>query len=279
MIRIIADTLSSISPDIAKQLDLDFLPQIVIFGEDSYRDDTEINSKQFLEKLQASSTLPKTAAPPPDLYTPFFQRLVDEKSTGIVICPSNELSGTYRSACVAAKDFPGADIRIIDTRLIGSGLGSVVFEAVRCLKNGFTADQIVQMIQQMSSKNETYFLVDTLEYLFKGGRIGGAKALFGSILQIKPILKLLDGRIEPADNQRTKQRAVARLKEIVLGDFPPSYPEYFSIMQGGASEGASELAAFFKDKVGTSEISIYEVPPAIIVHSGPGVLAVTYFKK
>ncbi len=126
MIHIIADTTCSIPVPDAQKRGLTLLPQMIILVKNTYRDDNEITTEEFLRKLKSSPTLPKTAAPPPALYNPIFQECASSGDTAIVITPSAELSGTFRSASIAAQDFPHADIRIIDSRTIGSGLGMLV---------------------------------------------------------------------------------------------------------------------------------------------------------
>ena len=220
MVTIIADTTCSLPKEIFKQYGIPLLPQIIIFGSDQYRDDTEITTAEFLTKLRASSTLPKTAAPSPALYTPIYKDEIAKGNSILVITPSAELSGTFRGASVAAEDFPGADIRIIDTHTVASGLGSIVMDAYRMAQAGASIDDVVARVKDLSSRQKVYFVVDTLEYLYKGGRIGGASALFGSILQVKPILTLRNGRAEAAETQRTKKRALARIVEIVEAECP-----------------------------------------------------------
>lgn len=278
MIKIVADTLSCLSVETARDLDISYLPQIIIFASEEYRDDSEIDSETFLSKLKSSPTLPKTAAPAPALYTPIFKQLSDQGHTILVICPSASLSGTLRSAEVAAQDFPNADIHIIDTRTIGANLGSIVLEAHRWAKEGKTIEEILAGIRDMMTRARVYFLVDTLEYLHKGGRIGGAKALLGTILQVKPILTLNDGVVEPFDSQRTKLKAVNRLKELVYNECA-SKDCYLSIMHGGNLEEAQSLANEFSQNLNIPKIPIYFVPPAILVHGGPGVLAAAFFAK
>lgn len=279
MVKIIGDTLSCISPAEAGQLGIDFIPQIIVFGEESYRDDSEMNPIQFLKRLKTSQVLPKTAAPPPALYTPVYQRIADAGETAIVVAPSNSLSGTYRSATVAAKDFPNADIRVVDTNLIGGGLGALVKQAKRWANQGLDADTIVQNIQEMAQRERVYFMVNTLEYLYKGGRIGAAKALFGSILQVKPILTFRNGATEVFESQRTHKRAMARLKEVVLSDCPRDPQAHLCLMHGDAEEEARQFAAELGGLLGipVDDIPIYDLTPAILVHTGPGVIGVSYY--
>lgn len=280
MVQIIADTLSSIPVSTAKELGIPFLPQIVIFGNDSYRDDSEMDSSLFLQKLRASSQLPKTAAPPPDLYHPYYEQLKRDKNSAIVIAPSAGLSGTVRSAEVSALDYPDVDIRVLDTKSIAGGLGELVLIADKFAKEGMDVDTLFQKITELSARSRTYFLVDTLEYLYKGGRIGGASALFGSILQVKPILTLVDGKTEPAEKQRTKKKALERIVELVAEECPKSADAHLCISQEGAPrEEIDFLVENFKKNQGISEIHLYSLPPAILTHAGPGAIAISYIRK
>lgn len=278
MITIVADTTCGLSRKRLEELKIPYLPQIIVFGEDSFRDDYEIDTPTFLKKLRASSGLPKTAAPPPDLYKPVYEKFGGKGNTIIVITPSAEVSGTARSALVAAQEFPDSDIRVIDTRTIAGGLGSMVVQAQAWAKAGLDADTIVARVQDLASRERCYFVVDTLEYLYKGGRIGGAKALFGSILQIKPILTLTNGRTEPVESQRTRVKALARLKDLITAEMPPTEEAHLTFSHCEAEDVAGELAAYFSQAFGFKEIPIYEVPPAIVVHGGPKIISASYFR-
>lgn len=277
MIRIVADTTSTISPDEAKKLGIYYLPQIIIFGDKAYRDDNEITTAEFLAKLRASTILPKTAAPPPILYNPIYEELSTRGDTIIVVCPSQKVSGTYRSAADAALEFPNADIRIVDTQTIGPALGTLVLKALEWANQGMNADQIVANLEEMGQRARIYFYVDTLEYLYKGGRIGTASALVGSLLQVKPILIFKDGQVNPFDKQRTKKKALARIVELVKEECPPKPDSYLSILEADAMEDALALRQEFQTLLKINAIQIADLPPAIIVHAGPGVLAASFF--
>jgi DegV family protein with EDD domain len=277
MIHIIADTTCGLPQEQMKALKIPYLPQIIIFGETSYRDDTEIDTATFLSKLRASPSLPKTAAPPPELYKPIYDACLAKGGTIFVITPSSEISGTMRSAEVAAQDYPGADIRVIDSRIVAGGLGQMVLQAKEWADSGMDADVLEERLRALVPQGRVYFVVDTLEYLYKGGRIGGAKALFGSILQIKPILCLKNGRIDPVETQRTKKRALSRVQEIVLKECPCTAEARLAISHCDAEDEAREFAGLFTETMGFKDIPIYLVPPAIVVHGGPKILAVTFF--
>jgi DegV family protein with EDD domain len=277
MVRIVADTTCSIPKDKLRALGIALIPQIIIFGEQSYRDDSEIDTATFLQKLKASSQLPKTAAPPPQLYVPIFEESARKGEPVIVVAPSAKVSGTVRSAEVAAKDFPGADIRVVDTMTVAGNLGTLVLLAHQWAQEGAHADTIVQRLQEHIRRERTYFMVATLEYLQKGGRIGGAKALLGELLQIKPILAIRDGQVTPFEQQRTHRRALARLAELVEEQAARDGSSHLCVMQGDAMPTAQELVGMLKLRLNITEIPIYELPPAIIVHGGPGAMAVGFF--
>lgn len=277
MVKIITDTTACLPQDYVNQHHIPVIPQIVNFGEESYYEGLEIDNATFLRRLQSAKELPKTAAPPPELFREQFERLTTFEEAIFCIHPSAEVSGTVRSATVAAQDFPKADIRVIDSRLVASPLGTLVQEAVKMAEEGFEADQIEAYLADLRERANVYFLVPTLEYLAKGGRIGGASALVGSVLQIKPILTMKDGIVQPFDKARTQKRALARMVEIVVDGYPSDERGFLSVMQAAAPEQAEELAQTLKIALGLETIPIHNLPPAIVVHGGPGVLGVSFF--
>jgi len=195
----------------------------------------------------------------------------------LCIHPSGEVSCTVRSATLAARDFPRADIRVFDTRLIASPLATMVTLAAQWAEGGCEVDTIIARPRGLIGRAHVYFLVDTLRYLAMGGRIGGAAALLGSVLQVKPILTLRDGRVEMLERERTHRRAVARLKELVLQQIPGDGSGYLAVMHGGVPDEAQALAAELRQELGLSEVPILDVPPAIVTHGGPGILGVSFF--
>ena len=279
MVKIITDTTVCLPAEIARQYDIPVMPQVVTFGNDTYYEGIDMDADAFMARLKSSAELPKTAAPPPQLFVEQFQRLAPAGETILCIHPSAELSGTVRSATVAAADFPDMDIRIIDTRLIASPLGRIVLLAAEAAANGADADTVTALINDLGRRGRLYFLVITLEYLAKGGRIGGASALLGSVLSIKPILRLEGGRIESHEKERTHKRALARLKEIVVEQAPRDGDGYLSIMYAGNPDEGQALADELGREINQPEVSVVAMPPAIITHGGPGILAAGFFVK
>jgi len=277
MTRIVADTTSCLPDSIREKYDIPVVPQMIHFEERSYTEGIDIDTDRFLEILQAASQLPKTSAPPPELFSSHFLKFSQLDETILCIHPSADLSGTVRSAETARLDFPDLDIRILDTRLVASPLGTVVHQAARWAKEDIPADEIYQRIAQLASRGKIYFLVASLDYLARGGRIGGASALLGNALQIKPILTLTDGRVEPYAKERTFKKALASLKTLVLEEYPATESGFMSIMHAGSQELAEELADYFIQNLSIPKPLISYLPPAIITHAGPGSIAVGFF--
>lgn len=277
MTIIVADTTCGLPYELLEQRGIPVVPQVVIFGEEAYHDDQEFDTTVFLRKLKASPTLPKTAAPEPPLYYPIFEDAKKRGESVVVVAPTSKASGTVRSAQTAAAEFPGLDVRVVDSLTISCNLGSMVLVADDMAKAGASADEIVARLHGMIPRGRIYFLVDTLEYLAKGGRIGGAKKLLAELLEIKPILQIKDGQVEPFEQQRTRKRALARLVEVVTEQCKGGDDAHLCVLQVEAEKDAEALAQELKSKVFVSEIPIYRLPPAIVVHAGPKAMGVGFF--
>ena len=279
MTIIVADTTCGLPRDLLKQRGIPLIPQIVTFEEESYHDDKDLDTATFLKKLKASPTLPKTAAPEPSLYYPIFEGAREKGESVGVVAPTGKASGTVRSAQIAAQDFPDVDIRVVDTQTVSCNLGSMVLVADDMAKAGKSADEIVAKLNDMIPRGRLYFVVDTLEYLAKGGRIGGAKKLLAELLEIKPILQVKNGQVEVFEQQRTKKRALARLVEVVTEQCKGGDEAHLCVLQVEADpKGEAEsLVQELKSKVPVSDIPIYELPPAIVVHAGPKAIGVGFF--
>ena len=277
MTIIVADTTCGLPRDMLAQRGIPFVPQVVMFGEESFHDDKDLDTTTFLQKLKASKELPKTAAPEPPLYYPIFEEARKTGESVVVVAPTAKASGTVRSAQTAAQEFPDVDIRVVDSQTLSCNLGSLVLVADDLAKAGKSASQIVATLEDMIPRGRIYFLVDTLEYLAKGGRIGGAKRLVAELLEIKPILQIQNGQVEPFEQQRTKKRALARLVEVVAENCKGGESAHLCVLQVEAESEAQALVEELKSKVDVPNIPIYELPPAIVVHAGPRAMGVGFF--
>lgn len=282
MVKIIGDTTSSLPASLAQRYDIPIIPQVINFGEASYLEGVDIDHDTFMRKLRMADELPKTAAPPPELFVEVFERFASSGEPILCILPSAIVSGTVRSATVARQmtmdnGLTGLDVRIIDTQLIASPVAMLLTLAAEWAADGLDADTIEARVRAMATRGKIYFSVGTLKYLAKGGRIGGAAALLGSVLQVKPVLTFNAGQVDTFEKVRTHKRAVARLKELVVTQMSQQGDGYPSIMQAGVEAEAQELADDLSAKLGLAGIPIFTMPPAIVTHGGPGVLGVGFF--
>ena len=279
MIKIVTDTTSTLSREYCQQHDIDVVPQIIRFGEETFLEGVEIDEPEFLQRLKSSAQLPATAAPAPGLFDDAYRRAAEKGYPILSIHPSAEVSATVASATVTRNQYANADIRVIDMRTIAGCLGEAIKLAVEWRAAGRTVDQIEAELRSLIPRSRTYFLVATLEYLRRNGRIGGASSLIGSVLQIKPILQLSNGRVEPLDKVRTHQKALERLKELILTECPRTPGARLSVMHADAVEDAQRLRAELSASLGIQDIPLYSVGPAITTHAGPGTLAVGFFAE
>lgn len=278
MVKIITDTTAVLPAQVAQQYDIPIISQLIHFGDEEFQEGIDISTDEFMRRLTTSKQLPKTAAPLPESFVREFARLVPLGQPILCIHPSADVSGTVRSALLAKSEFPGADIRVIDTRSIGSPLGTLVELAAGWAAAGESADAIVTRLASLTRRNRLYFLVATLEFLARGGRIGGASALLGSVLQVKPILEFKDGKVEVLERERTTRRALARLKELVTSQAAPGGQAHVTIMHAGVPEAGQALAADLQTLLRLNQPPLVSaVPPAIVTHGGPGILGVGFF--
>ena len=277
MVHIIADTTAGLSQSIIDKYDIPVIPQIIHFGHESFLEGYEMDSAMFMQRLMSSSSLPQTAAPPPEMFAEQFARLAPDGQPILCIHPSSRVSGTVRSAMIARQDFPEAEIRIMDTQAIDGPLTWMVIKAAEWAAEGVDADTIWQRLLDMTERMRLYFTVDTLEYLQKGGRIGGAKALMANLLHIKPVLTWRAGQVEPFVSERTRKRAVERVLLQGIEQAPRDREPLFSVGHAGAPDLAAEIAERLRGEFGDVQIMVTELGPAIVTHGGPGAFSLGFF--
>lgn len=279
MIKIIADTTCCLPVQRMQKLGIEFVPQIITFDKISYRDDYELSIEEFLEKLRTSKNLPGTAAPPPAMYTPIYRRILENGDSALVITPSSKVSGTFRSATIAAGEFKNDRIQIIETNTIAGNLGSIVLKAREWAEQGMEMVLLCERVRDLAARERTFFLVPTLEYLHKGGRIGGAAKLIGTLLQIVPILTLKDGQVEVYEKVRSMKQAINVLVELNVSICENNPEAYLTMGHCDSQELFDRISNQLRDRLGHEEIPALSAPPAIIVHAGPGLVVTSCFTK
>jgi DegV family protein with EDD domain len=278
MIKIVTDSTSDLSLDVARQHGIEVVPLRVHFGEQTFRDRLDLSSQQFFRLLKSSPRPPTSSQPPAGEFLELYRRLAADGSSIISIHLSSRLSGTYASACAARDMLEGANVHVVDTLIISACQGWMAMEAARMAAAGQPVETILDRLEYMKKNSHLYLTLDTLEYLHKGGRIGGAQALLGTALQVKPILMVQDGRVEVFERIRTRPKAVARAKEIVLHHAAGHKRVYLAILHAADEDIAHRLHDELVPQLDNLvESAVVEVGPTISTHTGPGGLGVAFF--
>lgn len=276
-VRIVTDSACDLRGDEVAHYGIEVVPLSIRFGDREYVDREELSVTEFYRLLAASDTLPETAAPAPGKFDAAFRRQLDAGATGIVcIDLSAALSATMQSAQTAAdnlrQEMPDVVVHVVDSRSITAGLGSIVIAAAQMGVDGATAEEIVAAVEGISDRTQVYGTLDTLDNLKKGGRIGGAQALLGSMLSIKPILDLSSGEVEEAGKQRTRKKALGWLRDKLVEVGPV---ENLAVMHGDAPD-IDDFLAMISDVVDLDSIRIEKIGPVIGTHGGPRVMGIAF---
>ncbi|WP_438446765.1 DegV family protein [Gorillibacterium sp. sgz5001074] len=274
-IRIVTDSTSDIPHGLRQELGIEMVPLKVHFGDETYLDSITIDSDTFYRKLSEAPALPTTSQPSPMDFLEVYRRLAAEPGTQIIsIHLSSTFSGTYQSANLAKSMMEEeGDITLVDSLSATYGIGLLVVAAARAAREGQSKEEILSMIERLRSETSLYFLVDTLEYLHKGGRIGKASAVFGALLNIKPILSIdSEGEVASVDKVRGSKRAVARIIELLKERH--SGPVRVTIAHAACLQQAEELGAMLGEHFDVTEHLITTIGPVIGAHVGNGTLGV-----
>jgi DegV family protein with EDD domain len=273
-VRIVTDSSCDLSQSEADQLDIAIVPLTIRFGNEEFTDRVNLSVSEFYKRLSESEELPETAAPSPGAFEATFRAAADAGADAVVcINLSSELSATLQSATTAAKAFDGTlDVRIVDSRSITLGLGSQVIAAAEAAQDGKSADEIVAMVEDMAKRTKVLGALDTLENLKKGGRIGGAQALLGNLLSIKPLIDVSTGRVEEAGKARTRKKALQWIANRLLEE--PAV-ERLSVCHGEAPD-LDEFLDLIASRYPREDLRIGLIGAVIGTHAGPRVMGVTW---
>jgi DegV family protein with EDD domain len=280
-VRLVTDSTADIPQEICLSLGIEVVPLKVHFGNDTYRDGVSLHADHFYELLAQSSVLPTTSQPSPVDFIEMYRKINAEPDVKIIsIHISSELSGTYQSAVLAKSLLnENADITTIDSRSASYGMGGIVVAAAEAAKQGKSKEEILTLIRKLTEQSRLYFLVDTLEYLQKGGRIGKAAALLGSLLKIKPILSLEEGEAVSIEKVRGNKAAVNRIIELFKQTEIAASKVRVMIAHSNAPEAAEHLGALIQENFQLSSLSYTAIGPVIGTHVGPGTVAVFMFPE
>jgi DegV family protein with EDD domain len=271
-VRIITDSTADLPPQLVKELGITVVPIYVRFGEEVYRDGVDISEDEFYQRLEETTVHPSTVQPGPQDFLEVYRNL-SKGADGIVsIHISTKLSGTYNSAMMAKEMLePGCPVEVIDSQTVTMGLGLLTIVAATMANAGESVNKIVKETKKAIPKIHLLCLLDTLKYLLLGGRIGKAKALLGSILNVKPTLSLKDGEVVPAGQVRTRAKGIDKLFEFTKN---AKKIQDLSVVHSTTPDEAQNLAVNLGSVFDRKKIKIARVGPSLGVHMGPGALIV-----
>ena len=271
-VRVVTDSAADLTDEEAAELRVEVVPLTIRFGEEEFVDRRDLTPAEFYARCAASPVLPETAAPSPGAFEAAFRSAFDDGADAVVcVNISSGLSATMASAQNAARALEGRDVRVIDSRSITWGLGSMVQAAARAAAGGASAEEVVAVVEDMIPRTRVYGSLDTLENLKKGGRVGGAQAMIGSLLSIKPLISV-EGVVEEAGRARTRSKA---LKVLVDKVREAGAVENVGIMHGSAPD-IDEFVTLMSEVVPRDQLHVGEIGATIGVHGGPRVMGVTF---
>ncbi len=271
-VRIVTDSTADLPNELVEELGIIVVPLKVNFGHEVYRDGLDISSEEFISRLEKEDALPTTSQPSPGEFVAVYENLLEKGETIISIHLSGKLSGTIQSAKTARTMIDSKNIHIIDSKSVSMGLGLIVIAAAEAAREGRPVRDILNIINDKIDKSLIIFLVDTLEYLEKGGRIGKANAFLGTLLKIKPILAIEDGQIVPIDKVRGKTRAIERISQIVTERVDTSKWYECSYVYGNDYTGVLQLKDLLQPVLKCGDTIITRLGSVVMTHAGPGVI-------
>ena len=275
---IVTDSTANLPEELQAELKVPTIPLNVHWGEDTYLDGVTLKADAFYKLLTERKDFPKTSQPSAGVFMNFFNEVAEQYKTDTIlgIFISSDLSGTMASAIQAKAELPDLNIELVDSRSVSMGLGLQVLAAVRAAEQGKSLQEVVDIVKRCYEHSHVIFAVDTLEYLHRGGRIGGAARLLGSALNLKPVLTIEGGRVESLEKVRSRKKSLNRLLEIVKERTEGKPPTEVSIIQAVADEEAAWMEDLVKAELIPQRIHTVTLTPVVGTHGGPGTLGIAF---
>ena len=279
-VAIVTDSTANLPPEIIRNLPVSVIPLHVIWGEQEYLDQVELTSDQFYARLRTDKILPTTSQPSPAEFKDLYVRLLEEGFDILTVTISSKLSGTMDSAIQAKAMLPGPRIEIFDSQTTSLAMGFQVLAAARLANQGATLKECSEAVAKARDKSGVFFVLKTLEFLARGGRLGGASAFVGTMLNLKPILELRDGQVEPVERVRTSNKAIDRLLDIFEARIrKDSCPVRIACLHTDTPDEAANLLERARQRFGVTDLNeafIGRVSPVLGVYAGPGALGLAF---
>ena len=282
-VAIVSDTTACIPQEMVQKYGIEIVPVVFIFEDKSYRDGVDMTTAEFYSRLRVAKKLPTTSVSVPDSYLSAYRKVSEKAGNILCITLPAKLSGMYNSARLAmemAKEsLPNVNISLLDCGTAAAAQGLVVLAAAKAAADGKTLDEVVEVARSVMKRVMLLAALDTLHYLVKGGRVPKAAALASLILQIKPIFTVNDGVARPVTNARTMPGAMKRILQLMEGKVANRPPLHVAVMHADALDRAKEMEAEISRRFNCVELFITEFTPVMGVHTGPGVIGVSFYAE
>ncbi|HIE38221.1 MAG TPA: DegV family protein [Anaerolineales bacterium] len=280
-IAVVTDSTAYLPPQVRERLGISVIPLNVLWGEEVLKDGVDIDPPTFYQRLGSDKVMPTTSQPSAGEFVDFFLQAAEDSKAGTVVGVfiSAGLSGTVASAEMAKEMLPDLRVEVVDSRSTSMGLGFQAMAAAEAALAGASLEEVVEAAQRVQYRLHVLFVVDTLEFLHRGGRIGGAQRFLGTALRVKPLLELEGGKIEGLEKVRTKRKAVARMLEIALERKGSAPAVRAAVVHADAPDECLALKEKVEAMLGPEEMYVSEVSPVIGTHTGPGTLGVAFYTR
>ncbi|MCA1058427.1 DegV family protein [Rossellomorea aquimaris] len=275
-IKIVTDSTVDLSDEIVKELDIHVVPLSISIDGETYLDRVDLSPLSFIEKMKSSKELPKSSQPPAGSFVELYDELGKDGSSVLSIHMTGNMSGTVRSA-ESAAEMSSSEVKVVDSRFISKGLAFQVIEAAKLAQEGKAMEEILHAIEEIRSKTKLYVVVDTLENLVKGGRIGKGRAMIGSLLNIKPIASLEGAEYTPVAKVRSHSQVVKYLTAQFVEDVKGKTIRGVGLVHADGLNLAQNLKAKIIEKTGYDQIDIVPTTPIISTHTGIGAIGFMYY--
>ena len=278
---VVTDSTSNLPPDVVSDLEIPIIPLKVHWGDKTYIDGVTLGPEQFYRWLQERDDFPTTSQPSAGEFVEFFESVAEAHPSATIlgIFISSDLSGTWLSANQAKAMLPEMSLHIVDSRSVSLGLGFQVLAAHRLAEEGASLETILASVRRVRESTSLVFTVGTLEYLYRGGRIGGAARLFGSALNLKPLLTIEDGRVEVLEKIRSRRKALQRMLDLAAERLGDQQPIAAGIIDVDATETADEIVAEVMERLNPQRLYRTVVTPVVGGHAGPGTVGLGFYTE
>ena len=275
-VAIVTDSTAYLPKDAIAQYGISVAPLLVNWDEQSYKDGVDIFPMEFYQRLKTSKSLPTSSQVPVSTFEGLFKELREQGREILAITISSKFSGTLDSAVQAKAAMPGEPIELVDSYSAAMGEGLQVLAAARAAQDGASLAECKAVAEQAVKNSGLFLTVDTLEFLHRGGRIGGGARFLGTALNIKPILEIVEGKLEAVERVRTRQKATKRLIELVGERVNNRTPLQLAAVHANAEADATAMLEQARKELGAVEAYVADVSPVIGVHVGPGTIGLAY---